>query len=191
LSYSFSRMNYTGGVLLYVCVCVRARAHVRMYMCMYVCTYVCMDGCMYVCTYVRTYVFVYVRMYYVRTLRVNTHTHTHTYTYLFTYILTYLMEQNLFCKANRFSASQEIIRISWNLKVHYSIYKCPPFVPVLSHTDPFHALTSHFLKIHLNVILSSTPGSSKCSLSFRVPHQNPVYTSPVPHTTLRAHRGYL
>ena len=41
---------------------------------------------------------------------------------------------------------------------------------------------SHLLKIHLNIILPSTPGSSKSSLSFRFPHQNPVYISPLPHT---------
>ena len=35
--------------------------------------------------------------------------------------------------------------------------------------------TSHFLKLHLNIILSSTPGSPNWPLSFRFPHQNPVH----------------
>ena len=40
---------------------------------------------------------------------------------------------------------------------------------------------SHSLNIHLNIILPSTSGSSKWSLSLRFSHQNLVHTSPLPH----------
>ena len=42
--------------------------------------------------------------------------------------------------------------------------------------------TYYFLKIHLNIILPSNPGSPNCSISLRFPHQNHVYAFPLPHT---------
>jgi len=91
-----------------------------------------------------------------------------------TCLLTYSLERSPSSEANQFSASPEIPCILWTMKVHDHIYKCLPPIPILSQTDPVHAPTSHFLKIHLNIIPQSTPGSPKWSLSLRFPHQNPV-----------------
>jgi hypothetical protein len=85
------------------------------------------------------------------------------------------MDQSLSWEANQFSASQEIPRILWKPKFHYRIHKCPPPVSILSHIDPIHALISHCLKFHLNIILLSRPVSSKWSLSLSFPTKT-MYT---------------
>jgi len=60
--------------------------------------------------------------------------------------------------------------------------RAPPPVPILSQLDAVHTPTSQFLKIYLNIILPSTPGSSRWSLSLSSPHQSPVYASPLSYT---------
>ena len=50
----------------------------------------------------------------------------------------------------------------------------------MSQLDSVHAPTSHCQKIHLNIILPSTPGSPKRPLFLRSP-PNPVYASPLHH----------
>jgi len=88
---------------------------------------------------------------------------TYLFTYLLTHWLTYSMQQSTSWETNRFSASQEIPHILWK----------PNFIT--AYTSAFHlSLTwaisiqsvppSHFLKLHLNIILPSMPASFKLSL---------------------------
>ena len=127
-------------------------------------------------TYLLTYSFTYLLIY--------LHTYFSFTNLLITHLLTYLLNTAavLFWEANRFSASQEIPRILCNPKVYYRTHKCLPTVPILSQLDPVPTTHSHFLKIHLNIILFSTSGSPKWSLSHRFPHQTPVHASPLHHT---------
>ena len=74
--------------------------------------------------------------------------------------LTYTMVQSPSWEANWFAASQEILRISRNPKVHYRTQTCPPPVCILGQPNPDHIPTSHLLEIHPNIIHPSTPSVS-------------------------------
>jgi hypothetical protein len=76
--------------------------------------------------------------------------------------VTNSMEQSPSWGPNNRSASQEILCLLWNLKVHYCVHKSLSLSPILIQMNPVHTLPSYFSKIHSNFILLSTPKSSKC-----------------------------
>ena len=65
---------------------------------------------------------------------------------------------------------EEIPHILCIPKVHYRIHKCPSLVTILRQLDPIHNATSYFLKIYLNIILPSTPGSSELQKYLKLNH---------------------
>jgi hypothetical protein len=65
--------------------------------------------------------------------------------------------------------------------LHHRIRNSPPPVPLLSQINPFH-VPSELPKININTIPSSTPGSSKWSLSLKFVYLNHVCTSLLSHT---------
>ena len=63
---------------------------------------------------------------------------------------------------------------------------CPYPEPAQSRLYP----TLYFLKIHLNIILLSTTGTTKWPPSFMFPRQNPVYATPFRHTRYMPHPSH-
>ena len=102
------------------------------------------------------------------------------------------MVQSPSWEANLFAASQEILRISRNPKVHYRTHKRPPPVSILGQPNPVHILTSNLLEIHPNTIHPYMPRSPQWSLSLLFPQQDPIHplSSPI-RATCPAHLIFL
>jgi hypothetical protein len=59
---------------------------------------------------------------------------------LVTYLLTNFVELSPSWEANRFLASQEILRILWNSEVHYRVHNSTPPVRILSQNDAVNSI---------------------------------------------------
>jgi hypothetical protein len=84
------------------------------------------------------------------------------------------MELSPSWEAANCAATQELLSILWNPKVHNRVYKIPPLVPILKQIDPVHTNLSCLSKIHFNIVHPSKSWFSQWSLSFWLSHQYPV-----------------
>ena len=82
-----------------------------------------------------------------------------------------------FLRADRFSASQKKPAFYGTRRLVTTLTRSPPPFPILSQINLVYA--PHHTT--WRSIVPSTPKCSKWTLSLRVPHQNPVYASPLPH----------
>jgi hypothetical protein len=99
--------------------------------------------------------------------------------------LTNYIELSPFWEATSCSATQEFLRISCNLMVHYHVCKSSPGVPILSQINPVHTTPSYFSNIYFNIISSPMFMFSYLSLSFWLPHLNLICI------TLLSHMCYM
>ena len=95
-------------------------------------------------------------------------------------LFNYSMQQRPSWGANKSSVTEQILPILWN----------PRFVTAFTTASHLSLLWArsiqflppfHFFKIHFNMLILFTSGSSEWSLSLRGPYQSPVCTCPPPH----------
>ena len=181
--------------MYYVLVCVYVRV------CMYVYIYVC------VCMYVRMYVKILCKSSSTQIVtlpkigalqvswkgtRKSLYLEKHSQQKNNRKQTTNCMQQISFWKVNCFSASQKNIFLA-SLQHDNSLPRSQnhPHVPVRSQINlwdhAIHVISSYFSNMHLNIILPSTPRSSKWVLSLRFPHQTLSPPQVTCHTPLPLH----
>jgi len=95
-----------------------------------------------------------------------------------------------FWKANSSPSSKEIPCILWNSEVHYHVHKSLKIVHIVIQMNAPSVLPSCFHKIPFNIILSSTPLSSKWLLLQVIQSSVCMHISPM-HVTGPTHLTHL
>jgi hypothetical protein len=88
---------------------------------------------------------------------------TNLYIFLFVNVrlqIHSLMELSPFWETANCAATQELLSILWNPKVHYRVHQSPPLAPILSNINPIHTIPSYrrsilILSTHLRFDLPS------------------------------------
>jgi hypothetical protein len=94
--------------------------------------------------------------------------------------------------ASNCAATQELLNILWNPKVHYLVQESPPLVSIAIQIDPIHTTISHLSMIYFNISHPPTCWSSQWSLSFWRFHQYPICIRLLPiRATWPAHHNLL
>ena len=89
---------------------------------------------------------------------------------------------------NSSSASQEILHVLWESKVHFRVHKTRPTIPVLSQMNPVRVLPSYFFKIRSDVV-PTAPDFQVVSF-LQVPPPNSVCMSRLLHTCSMTHPSH-
>jgi hypothetical protein len=79
-----------------------------------------------------------------------------------------------------YSSIQVLSRLLWNQEAHCRVHNSPPLASVLTQINSIYTLRPCFLKMHFDIVLSSTPTASGWCLPFRISNRNFVHISPPP-----------